>query len=104
MRNCCLFLFSYEIKRRRDLSEERRKPKETVKPKQPRDRMLNFSIDFIIKQIILVESLRLRLQELRTGRNELEKVRDEIIKNLKFVHQRVTLRRKEGFCLDYSSC
>lgn len=79
---------TYELKRRRDLSEERRKAKELeeqrrrdlAKAREPRD----------------LESLRLRLQELRKGRYDLEKVRDEIIKNLKYVHQRVTLRRKEA--------
>ena len=50
--------------------------------------MINF--DF------LAEILRARLQELRNRRADLEKIREEIIKRLKNIHNRITLRRKEG--------
>ena len=44
----------------------------------------------------LAESLRARLQELRARRADLEKIREEVIKHLKNIHNRITLRRKEG--------
>ena len=46
--------------------------------------------------VSLAESLRARLQELRTRRDDLEKVREEVIRHLKHIHNRITLRRKEG--------
>lgn len=51
------------------------------------------------KFVVLVESLRTRLEELRTERVDFEKIRDEVIRHLKHVHQRVTLRRKEGLII-----
>ena len=45
---------------------------------------------------LLAESLRTRIAELRTTRASLEKRRDEVIKQLKYVHQRITLRRRDG--------
>jgi hypothetical protein len=46
--------------------------------------------------VFLVEPLVIRLQKLRTDRADLEKVRDDVIKHLKSIHNRITLRRKEG--------
>jgi hypothetical protein len=46
--------------------------------------------------IFLAESLRARHQEIRVRRIDLEKVREEVIKHLKNIHNRITLRRKEG--------
>jgi len=46
--------------------------------------------------IFLAESLRARHQEIRVRRMDLEKVREEVIKHLKNIHNRITLRRKEG--------
>ncbi|CAF3899486.1 unnamed protein product [Rotaria sordida] len=42
------------------------------------------------------ETLRARLQELRARRADLEKIREEVIKHLKNIHNRITLRRKEA--------
>ncbi|CAF3818811.1 unnamed protein product, partial [Adineta steineri] len=42
------------------------------------------------------DALRTRHQELRTRRLDLEKVREEVIKHLKNIHNRITLRRKEA--------
>ncbi|CAF3853908.1 unnamed protein product [Rotaria magnacalcarata] len=42
------------------------------------------------------ETLRARLQELRARRIDLEKLREEVIKHLKNIHNRITLRRKEA--------
>jgi hypothetical protein len=44
----------------------------------------------------LAEALRVRLQELRARRADLEKIREDVIKHLKNIHNRITLRRKEG--------
>ncbi len=44
----------------------------------------------------LADTLRTRLQELRKRRIDLEKLRDEVIKRLKHVHQKITSRRKDG--------
>ena len=50
----------------------------------------------------LAEALRARLQEVHKRRTELEKVRDDVIKSLKTIHDRITLRRKEGLRLSLS--
>ncbi|CAF1500668.1 unnamed protein product, partial [Didymodactylos carnosus] len=42
------------------------------------------------------ETLKARLAELRARRHELEKVREEVIRRLKNIHNRITLRRKEA--------
>ena len=44
----------------------------------------------------LAESLRARLEKLRSERIQQEKFRDEVIKQLRHVHQRITQRRKES--------
>ena len=50
----------------------------------------------LVEIFFLAEILRARLQELRARRADLEKIREEIIKHLKSIHNRITLRRKEG--------
>lgn len=50
----------------------------------------------IESSLSLADSLRARLQELRERRADLEKIREEVIKHLKNIHNRITLRRKEG--------
>ena len=57
--------------------------------------------------------MRMRLQQLRSQSTDLEKLRDDVIKSLKTIHQRITVRRKEGsmlfflfhfdFCFSFSS-
>jgi hypothetical protein len=37
--------------------------------------------------------------ELRTRRADLEKIREDVIKHLRSIHNRVTLRRKEGILI-----
>ena len=54
-----------------------------------------FPINYL-HRISLAEPLRVHLQELRKDRADLEKVRDEVIKRLKSIHNRITLRRKES--------
>ncbi|CAF0788679.1 unnamed protein product [Rotaria sp. Silwood1] len=76
-----------ETKRRRQLEEEKRKTKDL---EEQRKRKLTQ------QQHEDPESLRNRLQELKTNRIDLEKTHGEVIKNLKYVHSRITLRRGEA--------
>ena len=45
----------------------------------------------------LVEYLKKKLEYVKSSRLELESVREDLIKRLKMIHNRITLRRKEGF-------
>ena len=84
-----------EAKRLRQLEEdEKRKTKESEDQRR-RDQAKR-------KQRNHPEVLRLRLQEVQTRRAELEKVRDDVIKSLKTIHDRITIRRKEGLSLSLS--
>ncbi|CAF2401003.1 unnamed protein product [Rotaria sp. Silwood2] len=76
-----------EIKRRQQLEEEKRKAKEL---KEQRRRKL------AQQQHEDPESLRTRLQELKIHRIDLEKTHGEVIKNLKYMHSRITLRRRDA--------
>ena len=46
--------------------------------------------------LVLAVSLQEQLERLRRERIQQERLRDEIIKQLRHVHQRITHRRKEG--------
>lgn len=43
-----------------------------------------------------VESLREKLNATRDKREELERLREDLIKHLKQIHNRINVRRKEG--------
>ncbi len=47
----------------------------------------------------LVEFLKKKLEYVKSSRLELESVREDLIKRLKMIHNRITLRRKEGTVL-----
>ncbi|CAF3825968.1 unnamed protein product [Rotaria magnacalcarata] len=68
-----------EAKQRRQLDEEKRRRKK-IQPQGNND----------------AESLRIRLQELRTERMDLEKTHNDVIRKLKHIHSRITLRRREA--------
>ncbi|CAF1020700.1 unnamed protein product [Adineta steineri] len=76
-----------ESKRRRQLEEEEEQKKKGNNHRR-RDIFKGIGDD--------PDALRTRHQELRTRRLDLEKVREEVIKHLKNIHNRITLRRKEA--------
>ncbi|CAM4769385.1 unnamed protein product [Rotaria magnacalcarata] len=78
-----------EAKRRRQLEEEEQKRKARELEDQRRRELAK-------RQREDPETLRARLQELRARRIDLEKLREEVIKHLKNIHNRITLRRKEA--------
>ncbi|CAF3781188.1 unnamed protein product [Rotaria socialis] len=78
-----------EAKRRRQLEEEEQKRKARELEDQRRRELAK-------RQREDPETLRARLQELRARRVDLEKIREEVIKHLKNIHNRITLRRKEA--------
>ncbi|CAF0842899.1 unnamed protein product [Rotaria sordida] len=75
-----------ETKRRRQLEEDKRKAKELEEQRQRK----------LTQKHEDPEHLRTRLQELQTSRVDLEKIQSEVIKNLKYMHSRITLRRREA--------
>ncbi|CAF4545663.1 unnamed protein product [Rotaria socialis] len=78
-----------EAKRRRQLEEEEQKRKARELEDQRRRELAK-------RQREDPDTLRARLQELRARRVDLEKIREEVIKHLKNIHNRITLRRKEA--------
>ncbi|CAM2713674.1 unnamed protein product [Rotaria socialis] len=77
-----------EAKRRRQLDEEKRKLKE-LEEKRRRKKIQPQANDD-------AESLRIHLQELGTERMDLEKTQNDVIRKLKHIHSRITLRRREA--------
>ncbi|CAF2732993.1 unnamed protein product [Rotaria sp. Silwood2] len=78
-----------ELKRRRQLEDDEQKRKAKDLEEQRRRELAK-------RQREDPETLRARLQELRARRADLEKIREEVIKHLKNIHNRITLRRKEA--------
>ncbi|CAF3773156.1 unnamed protein product [Rotaria sp. Silwood1] len=78
-----------ENKRRRQLEDDDQKRKAKELEEQRRRELAK-------RQREDPETLRARLQELRARRADLEKIREEVIKHLKNIHNRITLRRKEA--------
>jgi hypothetical protein len=77
-------------------NEEQRR-KELPKRAQSNDRKSNcFSLRSLRLFFFSAEILRKELQQVKARRFELEKSREEVIRTLKNIHQRMTLRRKEG--------
>ncbi|UJR30526.1 hypothetical protein I4U23_018055 [Adineta vaga] len=78
-----------EMKRRRQIEEDEEKKKEKQLADQRRKDLFKGTNDD-------PQALRARHEEIHTRRLDLEKVREEVIKHLKNVHNRITLRRKEA--------
>ncbi|CAF3649938.1 unnamed protein product [Rotaria sordida] len=78
-----------EARRRRQLEDDEQKRKAKELEEQRRRELAK-------RQREDPETLRARLQELRARRADLEKIREEVIKHLKNIHNRITLRRKEA--------
>ncbi|CAF0892825.1 unnamed protein product [Adineta ricciae] len=78
-----------EMKRRRQMEEDEEKKKEKQLSDQRRKDPFKGTNDD-------PNALRARHQEIYNRRMDLEKVREEVIKHLKNIHNRITLRRKEA--------